>query len=90
MLLALAGGDGGGSSPSTGSISGSVTSFAAGAPLAQVSMVLSGSGTGATATSTAPTVSPASAGGYTVTPSLAQATLSPASRSVSVSGAAHR
>ena len=92
VLLVLAGcqGGGGGSSPSTGSISGSVTSFATGAPLAQVSVVLSGAGTGATATDVngAFSFTGLAAGSYTVTPSVAQATLSPVSRSVTVSGAA--
>ena len=92
VLLVLAGcqGGGGGSSPSTGSISGSVTSFATGAPLAQVSVVLSGAGTGATATDVngAFSFTGLAAGSYTVTPSVAQATLSPVSRSITVSGAA--
>src|SRR5271154_3165839 len=92
VLLALAGcgGGGGGSSPPTGSISGTVTSFATGAPLAQVSVDLRGAGSGAPATDVNGAYSSPglAAGSYTTTPSLDEATLSPASRSVSVSGAA--
>jgi hypothetical protein len=89
MMVGLAAcGGGGGSSPVTGSISGSVTTSVTGAPLAQVSVVLSGAGTATTTTDAngAYRFTSLNPGIYMVTPSLAQATFSPASRSVTVSG----
>jgi hypothetical protein len=81
-LLAATGGGG-----ATYSISGTVTS--GGGPLAGVTMTLSGAATGTTTTDSNGnyTFSNLANGNYTVTPSMTGYTFSPASRTVTISGA---
>lgn len=94
LVLALASACGGGSGTSgggsSGSISGTLTSLATAAPMAQVRIGLSGTASGSTTTDVngAYSFSALGSGGYTVTVNLPGATLEPAQRSVTVGGAA--
>ena len=96
MALALAlsgcggGGGGGGPIPSNGSISGSVTSLVTGIPMPQVKVALTGDASSSTTTDAngAYRFTSLAPGNYTVTATLAGATLTPSSVSVKILEAA--
>jgi hypothetical protein len=88
-MASACGGGGGSSGGTTGSVAGSLTSLVTGAPMAQVSITLSGTASQTTTTdgNGAYSFSALAPGTYTVRPNIPGATLSPTQRSVTVAGA---